>query len=69
MGKTKAGEERKQATDYKEIDCCPSADLQRAARRKMVCMRRVLGMTGTLGKPFQPTPKRGGSASQCRGCY
>ena len=34
MGKTKAGEEKKQATDYKEIECCSSADLRRAARRK-----------------------------------
>ena len=33
-GKRKAGEERRQATDFKEAGRCPSAVVQRAARRK-----------------------------------
>ena len=48
-GKRKAGEERRQA-DIKEAACYPSAVVQRATRRKMVCARRVPGVTGTLGK-------------------
>ena len=31
-GKTRAGEERKQATDFKEAVCCPSAVVQRAVQ-------------------------------------
>ena len=34
-GKRKAGEEKKQATDFKEAVCCPSVVVQRAARQKM----------------------------------
>ena len=37
-GKRKAGEERKQA-DFKETACYLSAVIQRAARRKMVCVK------------------------------
>ena len=33
-GKRKAREERKQATDFKEAVCCPSAIVQGAAQRK-----------------------------------
>ena len=33
-GKRKAGEERKQATDFEEAVCCPSAVVQGAAQRK-----------------------------------
>ena len=33
-GKRKAGEERKQVTDFKEAVCCPSAVVQGAAQRK-----------------------------------
>ena len=47
-GKRKAGEERKQA-NFIEAACYPAV-VQRAARRKMVCVRRVPGVTGTLWK-------------------
>ena len=33
-GKRKAGEERKQATDFKKAVCCPSAFIQGAAQQK-----------------------------------
>ena len=33
-GKRRAGEERKQATDFKEAVCCLTAIVQGAARRK-----------------------------------
>ena len=33
-GKRKAGEEKRQATGFKEDACCPSAVVQGAARRK-----------------------------------
>ena len=55
--KRKAGEERRQA-DFKEAACYPSAVVQGAARQKMVCVRGVPGVTGTLGKTnnhFDPT--------------
>ena len=57
-GKSKAGEERKQSTDFREAACCPYAVLQRAARQKTVCMREVPGVTGTIEKAnshFYPT--------------
>ena len=50
MGKRETGEERRQGTNFKEAACCPSAVVQRAARQKMVCVRGVPGITGTLGK-------------------
>ena len=56
--KGKAGEERRQATDFKEAACCLSAFVQGAALRKTVCVRRMPGVTGTLGKAnshFDPT--------------
>ena len=56
-GKRKTREQRRQA-DFKEAACHPSAVVQKAARRKMVCVRGVLGETGTLGKAnsgFNPT--------------
>ena len=62
--KRKAGEERKQA-DFKEASCYPSAVVQGVARRKMVCVRGVPGVTGTLGKAnshFNPTQTRLGTA-------
>ena len=43
-GKRKAGEVRRQA-DFKETACYPSAVVQGAARRKMVCVRGVPGVT------------------------
>ena len=56
-GKKKAGVERRQA-NFKEATCYPSAVVQGAARRKMVCVREVPGVTRTLGKAnshFDPT--------------
>ena len=49
-GKRKAGEGRKQATDFKEAGCSPSAAVQEHHGEKMVCARGVTGVTGTLGK-------------------
>ena len=48
-GKRKAREERKQA-NFKEAACYPSAVVQGAARKKMVCVRGVPRVTGTLRK-------------------
>ena len=50
-GKRNAGEERKQSIDFRKAACCSSAVVQRAARQKMVCMRGLPGVTGTLGRP------------------
>ena len=47
-GKRKEGEEKKQ--DFKEAACYPSVVIQVAARQKMVCVRGVPGVTGTLEK-------------------
>ena len=59
-GKRKAGEERRQA-DFEEAACYSSAVVQRAARRKIICVRGVPGVTGTLGKANNhlTQPKRG----------
>ena len=43
-------EERKQSSDFKEIACCPSGVVQRAAWQKIACVREVPGVTGTLRK-------------------
>ena len=48
-GKRKAGEERRQA-DFKEAACYPSSVVQGLHGEKMVCVRGVPGVTGTLGK-------------------
>ena len=64
MGKRKAGDQRRPA-NFKEAGCYPSAVVQGAAQRKMVCVRGVLGVTGTLGKAnshFNPTQTRLGTA-------
>ena len=56
-GKRKIGEQRRQA-DFKEAACYPSAVVQRLHGEKMVCVRGVPGVTGTLGKAnshFNPT--------------
>ena len=45
----KAGEERTQATDFREAVCCPSTVVQGTARQKNG-LRGVPGVTGTLGK-------------------
>ena len=49
-GKRKSGEARRQATDFKETACYPSAVVQRAARPKIVCAREVPGATGIFRK-------------------
>ena len=49
--KREAGkEEKRQLTDFRATACCPSTVVQRAARQKMVCMKGVSGVTGTLRK-------------------
>ena len=53
----KVGERRRQATDFREAVCCPSAVVQGAARLKNGS-RGVPGVTGTLRKAnshFDPT--------------
>ena len=49
-GKRKTGEERKQTTGFKEAACCPPTFVQGQHGEKMVCLRGVIGQTGTLGK-------------------
>ena len=44
-----AGEERREA-NFKEAACCPSAIVQGVHGEKMVCVKGVPGVTGTLGK-------------------
>ena len=64
--KREAGKEKRQATDFKETECFPSAVVQRAARRKNDWMRRVLGVTGTLRKAnnhFKPPQTGSGTAT------
>ena len=41
--KIEEGEERKHATDFKEAACYHFAVVQRVARQKMVCVRKVPG--------------------------
>ena len=56
-GKRMVGEERRQA-DFKEAACYPSVVVQGLHGEKMVCVRGVPGVTGTLGKTnshFNPT--------------
>ena len=50
-GKRKAGEERRQETDFKEAACCLSAVVQGTYGEKMVCVGGVPGVTGTSGSP------------------
>ena len=63
-GKRKPGEERRQA-DFEEAACYPFAVIQGLHGNKMVCMRGVPGVTGTLRKNnshFKPTQTRLGTA-------
>ena len=56
-GKRKAGVERRQA-NFKEAACYPFAVVWGLHGEKMVCVRGVPGVTGTLGKAnshFDPT--------------
>ena len=60
----KEAEERKQATDFTETAYCPSAVIQRAARRKNGLCTSVRG-TGTFEKAnshFDPTQTVSGTA-------
>ena len=64
-GRRRAREERKrkQATNFKEALCCPTAVVQEAAKRKNE--GGVPGVTGTLGKAysnFDITQTRSGTA-------
>ena len=47
MGKRKAGEERRQETDFKETAFCSSAIIQGQHGEKMVCVEGVPGITET----------------------
>ena len=65
-GKRKAGKERRQATNFKEAPCCPSAVVQGAARQKMISVKGVPRITGTLGKAnshFDQTQTGSGTAT------
>ena len=59
-GKRKAGVRRRQA-NFKEAACYPSAVVQGLHGEKMVCVRGVPRVTGTLGKAIVilTQPKRG----------
>ena len=68
MSKRKAGEERRQATDFNEAVCYPSAVVQGVARQKNEW--GVPGVTGVLGKAnshFDPTQTGSGTAPPCLG--
>ena len=59
MGKRKAGEERRQATDFKEAACCSSAVVQGAARRENgLCEGSARGNWDLREgqQPFRPNP-------------
>ena len=64
-GKRKAGEVRRQA-DFEEAACYPTLVVQGLYGEKMLCVRGVPGVTGTLGKTnsyFNPTQTGSGTAS------
>ena len=64
-GKREAREGRRQATNFKEAMCCPSAVVQGTAWRKNGCATGVPGVTGTLGKAnshFDPIQTSSGTA-------
>ena len=66
MGKRKAGEKRRQV-DLKKLRATPSTVVQGLHRKKMVCVRGVPGVTGTLGRAnshFDQTQMGFGTASQ-----
>ena len=65
-GKRKAGEERRQETDFKESACCPSAVVQGPHGKKMVYVARVWrGICGPWEgqQPFQPNPNEVGEGT------
>ena len=58
--KKEAEKENRPAINFEETECCPSAVVQRAARRKNDWTRKVPGVTGTLGNTNSYfDPKRG----------
>ena len=59
-GMKKGGERRRRATDFRKAVCCPSAVVQRAARRKMV-RGECPGRLGLSVRPIaiSTQPKRG----------
>ena len=61
MGKKKAGKEKRQATGFKETECCFSAVIQRATRCKNNWMKVVPGVAETFDRPIAilTHPKRG----------
>ena len=61
-GKRKAGEERKQVTNFEGVVCCPSAAVQGAAQEK------IDGSTWDPWEgqqPFRPNPNWSGTAPPC----
>ena len=65
VGKRKVGKERKRGTDFKEAVCCPSAVAKGTVRQRMVCVRGVPRVNGTLGKAkshLNPTQTGSGTA-------
>ena len=64
-GKRKAGEGRRQETNFREAARCPSAVVQGQHGEKMVCSRGMPGTTGTLEKAncrFDPAQTWSGTA-------
>ena len=64
-GKKASREKKRQTTDFRETECCPSVVVQRAAGRNNDWMWRVPGVTGTLGKAsshFHPPQTGSGTA-------
>ena len=62
-GKRKAGEERRQATNFKEAVCCPSVVVQRVSTEKK--WKGVPWVTGVFEKAnshFEPTQMKSGTA-------
>ena len=48
MGKGEAGKERKQSNEFREAACCPSAVVQGQNSKKIISVRGVPRITGTL---------------------
>ena len=66
MGNRKTGEERRQATDFKEAVCCPSAVVQGAALPKNgLCEGSARGNWDPREgqQPFRPNQTRSGTAA------
>ena len=64
VGQEKGRTREKTATDFKEAVCCPSAVVQGQHGEKMVCVREMPRVTGTLRKAnnhFDPIQVKSGS--------